>query len=131
MTEFILCEFNGIAFHAGGLLCLLDSGHELIGRESGLLESRNAHFNEGLLNPVAEMVVSGIRLVEDEGGGFIIFCDGGMIGLAFVECLKIGLNSGGKEGGANFTMSGSEAAAQRASKSMNGAKSDVGEGDTA
>ena len=33
----------GIAFHAGGLLCLLNSGHELIGRESGLLESRNAY----------------------------------------------------------------------------------------
>lgn len=131
MIEFILCEFNGIAFHAGGLLCLLESGHELIRRESGLLESGNAHFDEGFLNPVAEMVVSGIRLVEDEDGGFIIFFDCGMIGLAFVECLKIRLYGGGKEGGANFTVSGSEATSKRASKSMNGAESDVGQGDAA
>ena len=55
-----------------------------------------------------------------------------MIGLAFVECLKIGLNSGGKEGGANFTMKPFRGAPpRRTSKSMNGAKSDVGEGDTA
>jgi len=126
-----LCEFNGIAFHAGGLFRLLKSGHELIGRESGLLKSGNAHIDEGLLNPVAEMVVSGIGLIENEGGGFIIFCDGGMIGLSFAECLKVGLNGGRKEGGANFTVSGSEATSKRTSKSMNGAEPDVGEGDAA
>ena len=131
MIEFILCEFNRIAFHTGGLLCLLKSGHELIRRESSLLKSGNAHFDEGLLNPVAEIVVSCIGLVEDEGGGFIIFCDGKMIGLAFVERLDIDFNGGGEEGGTNFTMSVSEATAEGTSKSMNGSEPDVGEGDAA
>ena len=86
------------------------------------------HINEGLLNPVTEMLVSSDRLVENEGGGFIIFCDGGMIRLAFVERLKVGLNGGRKEGGAT-TVSGSEATSKRTSKSMNGSEPDVGEGD--
>ena len=96
-----------------------------------MFESGNAHFDEGLLNPVAEMMVSGIGLVEDKGSGFIIFFDGGMIGLTFVERLEIGLNGGGEEGSANFTVSGSEATAKGTSKSMNGAEPDVGEGDAA
>ena len=112
-------------------MCLLESGQELIGRESGLLESGNAHFDEGFLNPVAEMAVSGIGLVEDKGCGFIIFCDGGMLGLAFVECMEIGLNGVGEEGGANFTVRSSEAASKRTSQSMNGAESNVCEGDAA
>ena len=111
MIEFVLCEFNGVAFHAGGFLCLLERGNELVGRESGLLEGRDAHVDEHFLNPVAEMVMVCIGLVEDEGSGFSVFGDGGMVGLAFVEGVDIGLNGGGQEGGTNVAVGRSKAPA--------------------
>lgn len=61
--EFVLGEFNGVAFHAGGLLCLLEGGDELVGRESGLLKGGNTHMGEHGLNPVAEVMMGGIGLV--------------------------------------------------------------------